>query len=239
MTTHDMRNTAVAREAMTRAAPPREITSTQLVFDAARDLHAMGEEITREGLMAATGLKQYIVDERLRVLVGDERMKRVGRGAFALGEQYHESRAMSKTLLPSGEVKYEVGDQLVELTSYEDGVLMLLACGPIHQTTLADATKQAMVAHKIFSLGEPRAMSKTLQPNGMMKYEIGDVTLLLSPAEDRMLCILVAGSSVHIATIEATRQVGIVQALFAQRLAHLEKITRDRNRRADGKALSL
>ena len=59
-------------------------------------------------------------------------------------------------------------------------------------------------------------MSKTLQPNGMMKYEIGDVTLLLSPAEDRMLCILVAGSSVHIATIEATRQVGMVQALFAQ-----------------------
>ena len=81
--------------------------------------------------------------------------------------------------------------------------------------TLADATRQAMVAHKIFSLGEPRAMSKTLQPSGMMKYEIGDVTLLLSPAEDRMLCILVAGSSVHIATIEAIRQVGMVQALFA------------------------
>ena len=237
MTTHDMRNTTVAREAMTRAAPPREITSTQLVLDAARDLHAMGEEITREGLVAATGLKQHIVDERLRVLCGDDRMKRIGRGAFALGEQYHEARAMSKTLLPSGEVKYEVGDQLLELTSYEDGVLLLLACGPINQTTLADATKQAMVAHKIFSLSEPRAMSKTLQPNGMMKYEIGDVTLLLSPAEDRMLCILVAGSSVHIATIEATRQVGMVQALFAQRLAHLEKITRDRNRRADGKAL--
>ena len=216
---------------------PKEITSTQLVLDAARDLHAMGEEITREGLVAATGLKQHIVDERLRVLVGDERMKRVGRGAFALGEQYHEARAMSKTLLPSGQVKYEVGDQLVELTSYEDGVLMLLACGPIHQTTLADANKQAMVAHKIFNLAEPRAMSKTLLPNGLMKYEIGDVTLLLSPAEDRMLCILVAGSSVHIATIEATRQVGMVQALFAQRLAHLEKITRDRNRRADGKAL--
>lgn len=150
---------------------PKEITSTQLVFDAARDLHAMGEEITREALVAATGLKQYIVDERLRVLVGDERMKRVGRGAFALGEQYHEARAMSKTLLP----------------------------------------------------------------NGLMKYEIGDVTLLLSPAEDRMLCILVAGSSAHIATIEATRQVGIVQALFAQRLAHVEKMTRDRNRRADAR----
>lgn len=216
---------------------PKEITSTQLVLDAARDLHAMGEEITREGLVAATGLKQHIVDERLRVLTGDDRMKRVGRGAFALGEQYHESRAMSKTLLPSGEVKYEVGDQLLELTSYEDGVLMLLACGPINQMTLADASKQAMVAHKIFNLAEPRAMTKTLLPNGLMKYEIGDVTLLLSPAEDRMLCILVAGSSVHIATIEATRQVGMVQALFAQRLAHLEKITRDRNRRADAKAL--
>ena len=210
---------------------PKEITSTQLVLNAARDLHAMDQDITREALVAATGLKQH------SVLCGDDRMKRIGRGAFVLGEQYHEARAMSKTLLPSGEVKYEVGDQLLELTSYEDGVLMLLACGPIHQMTLADATRQAMVAHNIFSLGEPRAMSKTLQPNGMMKYEIGDVTLLLSPAEDRMLCILVAGSSVHIATIEATRQVGMVQALFAQRLAHLEKITRDRNRRADGKAL--
>ena len=91
MTTHDMRNTAVAREAMTRAAQPREITSTQLVLDAARDLHDMGEEITREALVAATGLKQHIVDERLRVMVGDERMKRVGRGVFALGEQYHEA----------------------------------------------------------------------------------------------------------------------------------------------------
>ena len=83
---------------------PREITSTQLVLDAARDLHAMDQDITREALVAATGLKQHIVDERLRVLCGDDRMKRIGRGAFALGEQYHESRAMSKTLLPSGEL---------------------------------------------------------------------------------------------------------------------------------------
>ena len=40
-------------------------------------------------------------EQRLRVLCGDDRMKRIGRGAFALGEQYHEARAMSKTLLPS------------------------------------------------------------------------------------------------------------------------------------------
>ena len=101
MTTHDMRNTTVAREAMTRAAPPKEITSTQLVLDAARDLHAMGEDITREVLVAATGLKQHIVDDRLRVLCGDDRMKRIGRGAFALGERYHEARAMSKKPTPS------------------------------------------------------------------------------------------------------------------------------------------
>ena len=43
---------------------PKEITSTQLVLDAARDLHAMDQDITREALVAATGLKQHIVDDR-------------------------------------------------------------------------------------------------------------------------------------------------------------------------------
>ena len=34
---------------------PKEITSTQLVLDAARDLHAMGEEITRDRNRRADG----------------------------------------------------------------------------------------------------------------------------------------------------------------------------------------
>ena len=159
---------------------PKEITSTQLVLDAARDLHAMGEEITREGLVAATGLKQHIVDERLRVLCGDDRMKRIGRGAFVPGEQYHEARAMSKTLLPSGEVKYEVGDQLLELTSYEDGVLMLLACGPIHQMTLADATRQAVHCR----IGSSETAASAAQASATVHCRIGSSETVIPSGGD-------------------------------------------------------
>ena len=109
-----------------------EITSSQMVLDAARDLAAQEQEVTREALQIATGLPMHIVDERIRVLINIEgTLVRLERGKYAPAEKFHETRPMSRTILPGGIVKYEVGDQILNLSPQEDRTLADLSAGAL------------------------------------------------------------------------------------------------------------
>lgn len=221
------------------SACPKELTSTQLVFDAARELHAQNQKVTRESLREATGLPLHIVDERLRVLTNrDEKLVRLQRGQYKPAEVFHDTRAMSKTILQSGAVKYDIGDDVIELSQHEDRVLFSLVTGSTGSPTLLEleARLQAKNLHDLHGLHEPRSMSRTAQPNGLMRYEIGDLVLLLSPQEDRTLCLLVAGAASQIATIEAIRHSRAAHEQISARLERIEKTQRDRARRAGPKA---
>jgi len=147
---------------------PKAITSTQLVLEAVQDLAAQEQDVTREALQAATGLSLHIVDERIRVLINDGKVLRLERGLYAPAETFHETRAMSRTILPGG----------------------------------------------------------------IVKYEIGDMVLSLSPQEDRNLADLSAGALVKLIGIEGNRQAGSI----GMRLSRVEKIQRDRERRATAKS---
>lgn len=110
---------------------PKEISSTQQVLEAAQDLAAQEQDVTREALHAATGLPLYIVDERIRVLINDGKMLRLERGKYSLAETFHETRAMSRTILPGGIVKYEIGDMVLSLSPQEDRNLADLSAGAL------------------------------------------------------------------------------------------------------------
>lgn len=105
------------------------IPSTERVFQAVRELRAHEQIATRETVAALSGLKLSIVDDRLSTLVDDGRLKRLIRGVYELVEAYPAPRAISKTVLPNGYVKYDIGDDVITLTPKEDRVLASLQRG--------------------------------------------------------------------------------------------------------------
>lgn len=114
---------------------PATIPSTQRVYDAVRELRNLEQIATRETVAELTGLKLSVVDDRLRALVDDGKLKRLLRGIYELVEIFPPPRAISKTVLPNGTVKIEVGDELLTLTPSEDRTLALLQAGATAQVT--------------------------------------------------------------------------------------------------------
>ena len=107
--------------------------STQRALDAVRDLHAAGQIATREAVSELTGDRLSVVDDRLRVLADDKFIRRLARGAYMPMEQHPPPRVISKTLLPDGTVKYEIGDEVLTLTPAEDRALSSLSAGAATQ----------------------------------------------------------------------------------------------------------
>lgn len=120
----------------------RPIPSTQRVYEAVRELRSLEQVATRETIAELTGLKLSVVDDRLRALVTDERLKRLLRGVYELVEQYPQTRAISKTVLPGGYVKYDIGDEVLTLTPAEDRVLAQLGMGAAGQAMMIHSTNE-------------------------------------------------------------------------------------------------
>ena len=95
------------------------IPSTQRVFDAVRDLREVDQIATRETVAELTGLKLSIVDDRLRALVDDGKLKRLLRGIYELVETFPEPRPIYCGILNDGMVKMELGEDVLTLTPSE------------------------------------------------------------------------------------------------------------------------
>lgn len=125
---------------------PSEIMSadsTARVLDAVRDLHAAHQRVTRDAVQAATGLVMHVVDERLRVLTNGGQLRRVGRGEYEPIQAWPEPRPISKTLLPGGLVKIEIGDTVITLSPAEDRMLSSLQGGALLQLSAIETTRQS------------------------------------------------------------------------------------------------
>ena len=120
----------------------KPISSTLRVFDAVRELRGLEQIATRETVAELTGLKLTVVDDRLRSLVDDGKLKRLLRGIYELVEEYPETRAISKTILPNGYVKYDIGNEVLTLTPIEDRVLSQLGIGAAGQAVMIQSTNQ-------------------------------------------------------------------------------------------------
>lgn len=110
-----------------------KISTTALVLEAVQDLHAQEQIVTRETLAELTGLKLTVIDDRLGVLTDDGALLRVQRGVYVPAQRHPPARAMSKTIMPDGVVKIEIGDYLMELTPREDRMLASLMAGAATQ----------------------------------------------------------------------------------------------------------
>lgn len=88
-------------------------SNTDVVFEAVQDLHAQEQIVTRETLAQLTNLKLTIIDDRLGYLVDSGQIIRVQRGVFVPATMHKPARIITKTVLPDGTVKIELGDDYV------------------------------------------------------------------------------------------------------------------------------
>lgn len=119
-------------------------TSTQRIYEAVCELHSLEQVATRDTVAELTGLKLAIVDDRLRALMDDGKLKRVLRGVYVPVEVHPPARCISKTVLTDGTVKIEIGDDVLTLTPREDRALAMLQVGAVMQV-LGIATSKAIL----------------------------------------------------------------------------------------------
>lgn len=121
-----------------------QTTTTDIVFEAIQDLHAQEQIVTRETLAEHTGLKLTVIDDRIARLIDNGQVRRVQRGVFVPAEVHHPARIITKTLLPCGTVKLEIGDDhVLTLTPRENRMLGELMSGAGQQFAGIEAGRQA------------------------------------------------------------------------------------------------
>ena len=120
----------------------KPITSTDRIYDAVRELRSLEQIATRETVAELSGLKLSVVDDRLRTLVDDGKLKRLLRGVYELVEAYPPARPMSKTVVGDGYVKIEIGDQMITLSPAEDRILAMLQAGAACQAVNIHSNNQ-------------------------------------------------------------------------------------------------
>ena len=117
-------------------------TTKQQILDAIHDLHNAEQLVTREALQEVTGLKLTIIDDRVAVLVDDGAVIRKGRGVFVPAIQHPPARPISKTVMPDGMVKIEIGDDVISLTPREDRTLASIQAGTAVQFAAIETGKE-------------------------------------------------------------------------------------------------
>lgn len=120
-------------------------STTALVLEAVQDLHNQEQIVTRETLAELTGLKLTVIDDRLGTLTDDGMLLRVQRGVYVPAVQHPAARPMSKTVMPDGMVKIEIGDEVLSLTPREDRALANLMAGAAAQAAAIETGRNAAV----------------------------------------------------------------------------------------------
>ena len=143
MTTTDTAATDAGGEKKNRFANGHLIWATIL------ELRNTDRRINRTALAAITGLKPGIVDDHVERWIEKDQLRRAGAGELEVVEHFPATRPISKTTLPNGIVKVEVGSDLLELTPTEARTLARDLAGHAQELAQVDAANKAMiVAHE-------------------------------------------------------------------------------------------
>lgn len=115
-----------------------------------------------------TNLKLTIIDDRLATLVDDGLLIRKSRGVFVPAVQHPPARPISKTVMPDGMVKIEIGDLVLDLTPREDRMLASMQAGTAVQFAAIETGHEmsALVAAMRKRMGYLEAKVKELQGDG-------------------------------------------------------------------------
>lgn len=122
-------------------------SSTGKVLEAVQELHALEQIVTREALIELLDLPATTIDDRIGTLVNAGLVLRVRRGIYAPAEVHAAARVISKTILPDGTVKIDIGDDVITLTPKEDRMLAAMLAGVVMQAVgIEQGRNSAMIA---------------------------------------------------------------------------------------------
>lgn len=124
----------------------RNADNRVLIYDAAQRLfNAYNRPFNRGQIVQETGLPVNIVREHLDALIEDGLLVRIERGVYGVNRVL-QTRAISITLLPDGDTKIEVGDDILTLNPTEVKLLGSRLWHPSHEAMGVDPTVQAAAA---------------------------------------------------------------------------------------------
>lgn len=137
------------------------VTVKQRVYQAVVDIHNAGRSVTRAAVADRTGLKLSVVDDHIKSLKDDAKVRLVVNGVFEPADLFPANRPVSKTVLADGSVKIEVGDDELTLTPGEAHVVGLALHGDAMQ--MANMRGEREVYDTVAGLkGAVRGMEKKL-----------------------------------------------------------------------------
>lgn len=98
-----------------------EKSTRETIHDALVDCYnAYQRPVTRGQISELTGIKNSTIDEHMDKLINEDQTAiRMDRGLFEPVIRFAETRAISKTLMPSGMVKLDIADVCLDLTPAE------------------------------------------------------------------------------------------------------------------------
>ena len=115
---------------MTQFKTINEYDTRQIVLDAVHELYASSQVASRSLVTTMTGLKPALVDDSIKVLCNDNKIRRIERGVYVPVWQYPEPRQIWQTKLYDGTVKVDIGDDhVLTLTPQEASDLGLQLAG--------------------------------------------------------------------------------------------------------------
>ena len=104
---------------LTHTPKEEKVTTGEIVWETILDLANDERSITRQVLRDVTNLSYEIIDDHIKKLENKGKVVKVGKGMIEVVVKYPPERVQSLTPLPSGKVKWEMGDILVEFTPTE------------------------------------------------------------------------------------------------------------------------
>ena len=121
-----------------------------LIWQTILELRNTERRINRTALAALTGWKPGIVDDHVERWREKDQLRRAGAGEVEVVEHFPATRPISKTTLPNGIVKLEIGSDLLELTPAEARTLARDLAGHAQELAQVDAANRAVVlAHEL------------------------------------------------------------------------------------------
>lgn len=117
----------------------------QIIWETIVGLVNEDRAITRKVLRDITGFGFSIIDDHLNRLETSGKVIKAGSGLIEVLPLYAAERPQSLTVLPSGLVKFEIGDQYVELTPPEARRHGLLFAGFARQFEDISGSNKALI----------------------------------------------------------------------------------------------
>lgn len=128
---------------MSTAEPKRPVGA--IIWETVVGLANDERSITRRVLQDATGLSYEVIDDHIKRLETAGKVIKAGKGLIEIVPIYPPERPQSLTAMPSGIVKWEIGDSCVELTPPEMRRHAMMAVGFARQFEDIEASNKALI----------------------------------------------------------------------------------------------